>query len=38
MDKWIMDSGWIDDERTNGQMNRWMGAEMAGGWMERQVD
>lgn len=33
-----MDSGWIDDERTNGQMNRWMGAEMAGGWMERQVD
>lgn len=31
-----MDSEWIDDEWTNGQMNRWMCAEMAGGWMERQ--
>ena len=31
-----MDSRWIDDEWTNGQMNGWMDAEMAGGWMGRQ--
>ena len=36
MDKWVMDSLWIDDEWTNGQMNGWMDAEMVGGWMYRQ--
>lgn len=36
MDKWVMDSLWIDDEWTNGQMNGWMDAEMVGGWMDRQ--